>query len=585
MEEAELLKERLQAITDKRKIQEDIAQRRIKIEEEKLKLHHLKKKALREKWLLDGLSTLSPEEQEDIVRQNQEDQQQIKHLESSTYRLEQEIDDLEKEEIQISTREVCLLQRLKSVERTTEDIIKAVKAEVREEPVHDIYAGIPDLPLSYKPSFVKRMESETQEDGEEPRKALFAMEIKVEKDMKSGKSTVLSTIPVPSSEFEDSGVKVYDDGRKSIYALKSEGRGIQNGVDTLAPVEVEDLLKKATEKRSESPTEYHEPVFSNAYGSSTQKGYISPRMNGHTSPHSEIGVTQNGIVTKEAQSYPTVPREVSRIKGPFPEKSNISHNQSSIETQADQTMSEHTDQPDQSMSEHTNQPDQTMSEHTNQPDQTMSEHTNQPDQTMSEHTNRPDQTMSEHTNHQLTPQRNHHEEMPNSLGGYNTGFPSLNLEDDMHYNVVQATPCYADDSEPVTMIFMGYKHADDDDVKPISDYEGVIHAELVVIDDDDEDDKRGEEKTKKIVSVSPVIRNPFITPSKAQESIKKPTNQNITFNNQLPYKNSMSLQEQDASLGYNNVPIPTKHIVDDGTEDPSLTALRIRMAKLGKKVI
>lgn len=45
MEEAELLKERLLAITDKRKLQEEIAQRRLKIEEGKLKLHHLKKKS------------------------------------------------------------------------------------------------------------------------------------------------------------------------------------------------------------------------------------------------------------------------------------------------------------------------------------------------------------------------------------------------------------------------------------------------------------------------------------------------------------------------------------------------------------
>ncbi|KAJ8376109.1 hypothetical protein SKAU_G00066890 [Synaphobranchus kaupii] len=42
MEEADLLKERFQAITDKRKIQEDIAKKRRDIEEEKLKLQYLK---------------------------------------------------------------------------------------------------------------------------------------------------------------------------------------------------------------------------------------------------------------------------------------------------------------------------------------------------------------------------------------------------------------------------------------------------------------------------------------------------------------------------------------------------------------
>ncbi|MEQ2192679.1 hypothetical protein XENOCAPTIV_015404, partial [Xenoophorus captivus] len=42
MEEADLLKERLQAITDKRRIQEDIAKKRRQIEEEKLKLQYIK---------------------------------------------------------------------------------------------------------------------------------------------------------------------------------------------------------------------------------------------------------------------------------------------------------------------------------------------------------------------------------------------------------------------------------------------------------------------------------------------------------------------------------------------------------------
>ncbi|MEE6495764.1 hypothetical protein FKM82_002144 [Ascaphus truei] len=86
MEEAELLKERLLAITDKRKLQEDIAQKRHKVEEEKLKLHHLKKKALRERWLLDGLSTLTPTEQEEMLRQNQEDQQKTNLLECNITR-------------------------------------------------------------------------------------------------------------------------------------------------------------------------------------------------------------------------------------------------------------------------------------------------------------------------------------------------------------------------------------------------------------------------------------------------------------------------------------------------------------------
>lgn len=45
----------------------------------------------------------------------------------SIYRLDQEIDNLETQETQLSAKEVQVLQRLKSVERTTEDIIKVCK--------------------------------------------------------------------------------------------------------------------------------------------------------------------------------------------------------------------------------------------------------------------------------------------------------------------------------------------------------------------------------------------------------------------------------------------------------------------------
>lgn len=44
------------------------------------------KKALREKWLLDGFSSLTPKEQEEMQKQNQEDQQQTRELEDDISR-------------------------------------------------------------------------------------------------------------------------------------------------------------------------------------------------------------------------------------------------------------------------------------------------------------------------------------------------------------------------------------------------------------------------------------------------------------------------------------------------------------------
>ncbi len=49
------------------------------------------------------------------------------------------------------------------------------------------------------------------------------MEINVTKDLLTGESTVLSTATVPPEELnKHAGLKVYDDGRKSVYALNSQ---------------------------------------------------------------------------------------------------------------------------------------------------------------------------------------------------------------------------------------------------------------------------------------------------------------------------------------------------------------------------
>lgn len=53
--------------------------------------------------------------------------------------------------------------------------------------------------------------------------ALFAMEINVTKNLLTGESTVLSTATVPTAELNrHTGLKVFDDGRKCVYALNSQ---------------------------------------------------------------------------------------------------------------------------------------------------------------------------------------------------------------------------------------------------------------------------------------------------------------------------------------------------------------------------
>ncbi|XP_062962427.1 palmdelphin [Cynocephalus volans] len=550
MEEAELVKGRLQAITDKRKIQEEISQKRLKIEEEKLKHQHLKKKALREKWLLDGIS--SGKEQEEMKKQNQQDQHQIQVLEQSILRLEKEIQDLEKAELQISTNEEAILKKLKSIERTTEDIIRSVKAEKEEtlqESIEDIYANIPDLPKSYIPSRLRKEKNEGKEDDEQNRKALYAMEIKVEKDLKTGESTVLSSIPLPSDDFKGTGIKVYDDGQKSVYAVSSNHSAAYNGTDGLAPVEVEDLLRQASERSSKSPTEYHEPVYANPFCRPTtpQREKLTPGPNFQE----RVKIKANGLGNDGNKSIHNMDNGPSEEQG-----NNVNHTSPirpipyprSTNQQAEETLPT---------------PQKRLMSPWEESNVMQDKYAPSPKARLS-----PRETTVGKSEHQGSP-------------------PTCQDEEDVRYNIVHSLPADMDGTEPVTMIFMGYQQAEDseEEKRLLTGYDGIIHAELVVIDEEEEEGEGEAEKPSyhPVAPHSQVYQPAKPTPLPRKRSEVSP---HENTNHKSPHKNSISLKEQEASLGspVHHSPLDVQ-IPGDGTEDPSLTALRMRMAKLGKKVI
>ncbi|KAM8851098.1 palmdelphin-like [Spinachia spinachia] len=186
MEESNLLKERLQAITEKHRIQEDIRQRKLELDREKVKLQHLKKKALRERWLLQDSASHNAK---DCPRQQSllSDQHQTRSLQLNIHRIEMEVQSLEREESRISTNESFILNRLKAVERSPRDIIKEAQDSFVAEPL----LVSPDVPESLSPPGNKHSETSL------PRRTLFAMEINVTRDLLTGQSTVLSTASVP----------------------------------------------------------------------------------------------------------------------------------------------------------------------------------------------------------------------------------------------------------------------------------------------------------------------------------------------------------------------------------------------------
>ncbi|XP_041618573.1 paralemmin-1 isoform X3 [Vulpes lagopus] len=87
--------ERLQAIAEKRRRQAEVENKRRQLEDDRRQLQHLKSKALRERWLLEGTPSAASEGGEDMRRQMQEDEQKARLLEESICRLQKEIEVLE----------------------------------------------------------------------------------------------------------------------------------------------------------------------------------------------------------------------------------------------------------------------------------------------------------------------------------------------------------------------------------------------------------------------------------------------------------------------------------------------------------
>ncbi|MGH0153004.1 UNVERIFIED_CONTAM: hypothetical protein FKN15_047320 [Acipenser sinensis] len=371
---------------------------------------------------MDGLSGQSLQEQEEISKQAQDDQQQTKLLERNIHRMENEIKALEQLEVQTSTNERIILKRLKEVEKSPEDIIKAVKAEAQKESIAYVYSEISDLPKSYKPSKLKKMASpEPETDNDQSKQALFAMEINVQKDMKTGESQVLSTATVSAEEFKEKGIKVYDDGRKSIYAVHSNGGNNHNGLEELSPVEVEELLRKATEKKS--ALEYHEPVFSSPYSRpSTPKKQdseqISPEPNSpQPNRHQEMGGRHTPVkleLHNEKAHFQDGIDHLPHFKGSQLEGQKIP-------SRNNQNILKNVDEPH-----------------------------------MSRNNQKPIQIP-----YQDPRENNCAAVFLNS--GHSNGQSSLVHQEDSRCNILHAVPTNAESKEPVTMIFMGYQSIEDQD--------------------------------------------------------------------------------------------------------------------------
>ncbi|XP_029602368.1 paralemmin-2-like [Salmo trutta] len=175
-------------------------------------------------------------------------------------RLESEIGLLESEECQISAKEQTLRERLRKTERSIEDLQKSLQNE--HDAVSNASPQQPDQLLDQLPDQLPDQQPDIRDSsttsphqatastapasGEQPKKTvMYAMEINVEKDRKTGHTRILSASAVSPDEVPACGVKVFDDGRKVVYEVRSGGSStLDNGVHRWSSQQVDELMKR-----------------------------------------------------------------------------------------------------------------------------------------------------------------------------------------------------------------------------------------------------------------------------------------------------------------------------------------------------
>ncbi|XP_074545682.1 palmdelphin [Halichoeres trimaculatus] len=508
MEESDLLKERLHAITEKHRIQEVIRRKKLELDQEKLKLQHLKKKSLREQWLLQGPATHnasgSPQQQQSPVSNHQE----TKALQLNIHRIEMDILSLEREESIVSTNESFILNRLKAVERSAEDIIKEAQDSFVVEPIQ-VAPVVPEVPERLSTAVSKHPEPNL------PRKTLFAMEINVSNNLLTGESTVMSTATVPTEELhQHTGLKVYDDGRKCVYALGSQQVSHdQNRVSELSASDVEKLLRSATMHRQANPPNYRqhqarreELCFYHQHDDRDPVGgYDHMNMAGH---HGDHVAGNNRMET--ALSWQRKPsaehgyRQQEKHHRGQEERNNQSNLQgthgnsswyqvrNSHRAQAEQPLSCYAKGLTRSNSRMTAHGANGCPPPRSHDKEALSAYQPQLCYTPANQIPLSDYiSVDEEELYCLGRPANHDRYQPSPLYGgpaLSDRVPSPLYEDNVPYTILHAV----DTTEPITAIFMGFQTAQDDTRKG-HEFDGSLKAELVIIEDseDERSEKNG----------------------------------------------------------------------------------------------
>ncbi|XP_041914115.1 paralemmin 1a [Alosa sapidissima] len=274
----------------KRKRQTEIENKKRQLEDDRRQLQHLKSKALRERWLLDGVPSGGPEE-DAAKKQLQEDEAKTRALEETINRaLDTTVHIVLLHELWLTPtfhstqdqqswgavaadinlrRQRALLGAGHSIGlikfllplswqyaaggwRATETGTETGTAENEQrQPVIEVKV---QHKVHHSPRLVK-----SGDGSEMMRAAMYSVEITVERDRVTGETKVLSSNTVLPKDLLH-GVKVYEDAQKVVHEVREvDGVVVANGVHQLSSSEVEELILKADEvvlspKADASPT-------------------------------------------------------------------------------------------------------------------------------------------------------------------------------------------------------------------------------------------------------------------------------------------------------------------------------------------
>ncbi|XP_015204606.2 paralemmin-3 [Lepisosteus oculatus] len=211
MDEAEKYQQRLQAIAEKRRIQEEQERARREMEEEKLRLQQMKRKSLRDQWLMEGppLSPEVPSPRSPLWGlQAQQIEERIDKLQTESKRLAEEAANLDRAEGTPPQNDAGEAERT-STEKLKEGSSTTPHGSVSPEPPRP-------APRVRKPNPDKEA---PVENGQATRTVVSTVQVTLEKDLRTGVSTVQSVVPMATGDVQVRGQTLFDDGRKTVHAV------------------------------------------------------------------------------------------------------------------------------------------------------------------------------------------------------------------------------------------------------------------------------------------------------------------------------------------------------------------------------